>query len=380
MSATPPGTTPPEGTPQENAPQPTPQPTAPGPVPPTAPPATAPRPTAPDEPSTMALAVDHVVPGTRDLPSRKRWKVVATTLSLVAALGLVGIYANYAVPKWLDESAKPSDAATDQRIQDDLDKEETAFTAAVDYDRSPPETWRVVLDRPLTAPEQRRLGTLDGDAEAARGYLTSLGGRTLRHPSSFDDRADLMPRFTGTDATVFLMNLFSRRQSKLTVLSMEAVDVSCRTPTARTVVDLPPQGGAAYEGVLFDLSTPAAPPIVTDAGPLQGQPHFAHRKIDLGGGESPGGLRVEAVTRAKTCDWAIEAKYRDEYQGFGALVLKDGDKPFVAEGTPLKPEQLWVRDSSEPRGRQWLPCHERPAESACAAWYEGHAGTAGAAR
>ncbi|WP_128978586.1 hypothetical protein [Streptomyces roseicoloratus] len=301
--------------------------------------------------------------GTAHLTPRKRLKAVAWFLAGAAVLGALAYGGSFV----LDRLTQPSRAEQDQRTQEDLDRAEAPFTAGVDYDDTPPGPWKVVLDRPLTAAEQRRIAAMR-DPGAAREYLTSLGGRTLRFPAAFERRTDLAMTYYPRDATVLHVNLFSKRQTQLTITAMEAVNVSCRPPTARTVLVLPPQGGAAYDGVLFDLGKPGAVPIITDEGDDQGRPYFGPRKIDLGDGASPGGLRVEAVAKGESCTWEIKAKYRDAYQSFGSVILKDGTKPFFAEAAPDRPEQLWYWEASRPNGQQWVPCHRKPAESVCDEW------------
>ncbi|MFF6776221.1 hypothetical protein ACFY8W_22020 [Streptomyces sp. NPDC012637] len=313
------------------------------------------------------------MPNTLHLPAAKRRRTIGVRVAVGVGLAVV---AAVAATSW-QVMSQPAVTKSEQEAQDALDKQEAPFTVGVDYDQTPPQGWKVALDRLLTEAERQGLAARR-DPEKARAYLLSLGGRTIRYPSGFEDRTDLAMKYTGADATALHLNLFSKRQAQLTITSMEAVDVSCHAPTAKTVVVWQSQGGAAYEGVLFDLTTPGATPVITDEGDDQGAPYFGVRKIDLGGGASPGGLRVEALTRGRSCTWEIKAKYRDAYQGFGTVTLKDGEKPFAAEATPARPEQLWIMDASKPDAEQWVPCHDRPEDTSCRAWREGRAADASA--
>ncbi|MFC8508924.1 hypothetical protein ACFU3J_13105 [Streptomyces sp. NPDC057411] len=305
------------------------------------------------------------MPNTLHLSSAGRWKAIALRVAVGVGLAVAGAVG---VLVW-QLATEPVVTRSGQETEDALDMEETPFTAGVDYDGTPPAAWKIVLDRPLTPAEQRRLAATV-HPEDARDFLTSLGGRTLRYPAAFEGRSDLAQAYFGRDATVLHMDLFSKRKAPLTITWMEVVNLSCHAPTARTVVVFPPQGGADYEGVLFDLARPGAVPIITDEGSHQGQPYFGPRRIALGDGASPGGLRVEAVTQGRSCTWEIKAKYRDAYQHFGSLTLKDGTKPFSAEAAPSRPEQLWYMDASKPDGQQWVPCHVRPEEDTCREWRE----------
>ncbi|KKZ74295.1 hypothetical protein VO63_08905 [Streptomyces showdoensis] len=136
---------------------------------------------------------------------------------------------------------------------------------------------------------------------------------------------------------------------------MEAVDLRCRPSTARFVLRHPAQGEATYPGVHFDLRRPGATPMITDEGDDQGQRYFDRRRIDLGGGSEPGGLRIAATVDAQSCDWAIRAAYRDASGTRGEVVLRDGDEPFHAEGLPAAPEQFYLAQVAPYR---LTPCHE----------------------
>lgn len=309
-----------------------------------------------------------MVPGAANLPPRKRGKAVGLYLALGFFAFVGGAVLSYLLGWGGDTVTQKPRTANEQKAAETLDQEETPFTVAIEYDHSPPDIWTVVLDRTLTEEEQREFSMLSG-WEEVRQYLTSLGGRTLRYPPLFE-ASSLPHKLWGTDSTVFTMNLFSKRDAQLSIVDMQAVNVSCQEPTAKAVFVAPPQGGAAYDGILYDLARPGFGPIITDEE-HQGEHYFSRRKIDLGGGESPGGLRVEALTRGKSCTWEIEARYHDAYQNTGSLMLKDGKKPFYAEAAPARPQQLWVFNAGAQAGEQpWVPCHTEVDDLNCESWLE----------
>ncbi|ORT53985.1 hypothetical protein BKD26_36950 [Streptomyces sp. CB03238] len=151
---------------------------------------------------------------------------------------------------------------------------------------------------------------------------------------------------------------------------MAPVNISCTEPTARTVVTISGQGQALYPGVVVDLVSDDAMLYIADEGPDRGQPYFTRRRIDLGGGLEPGGLRVEALVSDQSCKWEIRARYRDAQQNAGEVTLRDGDKPFFAEAVPDDPEQYWQSNDHTVVARgsapTFLPCHEMPDEPICA--------------
>ncbi|MFH0244599.1 hypothetical protein ACGRHY_19790 [Streptomyces sp. HK10] len=283
-------------------------------------------------------------------------------LSLILFIGAAVV--GYAIGYVGDSQTQQDRTANEKRAEEVEDRKEEPFTATVEYDDSPPEVWKIVLDRTLTEAEQKRLSAFRV-SEEARKYLTSLGGRTIRYTSLLNsDPMDLVPQ-AGGNSTVFKMNLFSKRDTQLSITDLKAVDVSCREPTAKAVIVFPPQGGAAYEGILYNLAKPDLGPIITDEK-YQGEHYFSRRKINLGGGESPGGLRVEAVTQRQSCTWELEAHYRDAYQNFGTVRLRHGDKPFYAEGIPARPQQLWYMNIGAQAGEDmWLSCGDDTEDPFC---------------
>ncbi|MFE3742220.1 hypothetical protein [Streptomyces sp. NPDC059134] len=333
------------------------------------------RPDPPEPPSRNALrplvrgALAHFLPGTEGLGGRRTLLVYVAAVVVTGAL-LAG--AGYLLSFGLDLFTTPQRVQAEQNGDDRLDEQKPPFTAGVAYAPAP-HLWRIVLDRPLSPAEARRLASIakGGDfSKDAWEYLRPLGGRIVRYPTTLMRTGPPPPDYDPqairpSDSTVFTMNLLSERKSQLSIVGMKAVDVSCHTPTAKTVVAYPPQGEQVYAGVRFDLTDDGSEPIITDAGSDVGEPYFARKKIDLGGGLEPGGLRVEALVHDTSCEWRIEARYQEANGQTGEVVLGDGKKPFFAEATPTEPEQFWIMDFSR-LADPLVACHQHPENPTCA--------------
>jgi len=282
-------------------------------------------------------------------------------------LAVGGYAATFAYDLWSTDARIREEREAEARI----DLERDPFSGSITYDTSLPEDFKIVLDRPLTAQEAAVLEATP--TEEVWNYLEPLGGRLIRRFSgpiaeppigwSWEDGPEW------PEATVFTMTLLSARTSQLSIVDMDPVNVSCAEPTGVTVVDYPPAGQAAYPGVVVDLQHDDPTLFISDEGPDQGEPYFSRRRIDVGGGLEPGGLRVEAAVLDQSCEWEIEARYRDAQQNAGQIILDDGGRPFLAEASPARPDQYWlasyaVGDLTEER--TFVPCHEMPDTYACA--------------
>ncbi|MFD8922331.1 hypothetical protein ACFV0Y_31595 [Streptomyces sp. NPDC059569] len=321
--------------------------------------------------SLIRRALAHFLPGTEGLGGGRCTLLVYTAAVAVTAVLLAG--AAYLLSFGLDLFTTPQRVRAEQNEGDRLDEQKPPFTAGIAYAPAP-SLWKIVLDRTLSPAEVRRLESIakGGDfSEDAWEFLRPLGGRIVRFPTTLKLTGPPPPdydpqEFHPSDATMFTMNLLSERTSQLSIVGMKPVDVSCHAPTAKTVVAYPPQGEQVYAGARFDLTDDGAEPIITDEGNDVGEPYFARKKIDLGGGLEPGGLRVEALVLDKSCEWRIKARYQEANGQTGEVVVGDGKKPFFAEATPSKPEHLWITDFSQPVN-PLVACHKHPENLMCAA-------------
>ncbi|MFJ9828332.1 hypothetical protein ACIRSU_28785 [Streptomyces sp. NPDC101160] len=309
----------------------------------------------PRGPSLSDLALERVAPGAQVPPSR-RTRVLVRGLLVIAAGLLATAVLGQAVTYVYDTLFAGSRVRAEDDAQKQLDHEESPFTAATDPDLSAldEDGWTIVLDRPLTAREQRSLEAVPigptGYGRDAWRILGPLGARVIGSTPHMVDA----PVPNGP-TTTFKLNLFSDRTSQLAITDMRAVNVRCSPSTARFVLRHPAQGATPYPGVLFDLRRPSPAPVVTDEGDGQGQHYFDRWKIDLGGGSTPGGLRVAATVGEKSCSWEIAAAYRDAAGTRGEVVIRDGAAPFRAEAEPAAPDQYFLVQVSPYR---LTPCHE----------------------
>ncbi|MFI6578719.1 hypothetical protein ACIBFB_23275 [Nocardiopsis sp. NPDC050513] len=319
-------------------------------------------------PSALGILRDRYLPEGRDVPRRTRLRAWAIYVVLTLLTVVGGFVATFAYDVWSTEARLREERAA----QVEVDQESAPFTSSITYDTSTADTFSIVLDRPLTAEEGETLQTVP--ATEVWDFLRPLGGRLIRDfgglqtgpPGGWSWEE---PGATGEfGAAVFNMNLLSTRTSQLSIVDMTPVNISCAEPTAVTVVDYPPAGQASYPGVVVDLNDNDPTLYIADEGPDQGQPYFSRRRIDLGGGLEPGGLRVEALVQGRSCEWEIEARYVDAQQNTDEVLLRDGDRPFFAEAPPERPEQYWLAAYAygEAEGRTFVPCHETPEVFSCA--------------
>ncbi|MDX3077496.1 hypothetical protein [Streptomyces sp. MI02-7b] len=290
---------------------------------------------------------------------RKRRRTLIVTLALCVVTAAMGWASDYF-------SVGPF-ASAEHEAQKENDATESPFIVSMRPEKSEPRAWALVLDRELSAPEARKM-TSSKDSSAAFSYLTSLGGRALAYapllenaPKRYQDRQIT----DGTEfAAVFKLNILSVRDKAVVIDDWEVVDARCEPSTAKTVVAFPPQGGAAYEGIRLHIPPRADEPVLTDDADGQGEPYFSTRRMEVGGGQPSGGLRVEAIASAgRSCTWGIKVHYVDAYQNDGYVRLKDGKGgPLVlhAESVPRNPRQKWVSGSVP-----WTACHEEPQEPMC---------------
>ncbi|MFD3483521.1 hypothetical protein [Streptomyces sp. NPDC058665] len=89
---------------------------------------------------------------------------------------------------------------------------------------------------------------------------------------------------SGGFADVFRMNIMSTRSSAVVIDGWKVTDVTCGKSTAQTIVEIPPQGGATYEGLQLHIPPFAGEPVVSDDAEGQGEPYFRTRYIEVGGG------------------------------------------------------------------------------------------------
>ncbi|MEU4337347.1 hypothetical protein AB0F59_22330 [Micromonospora lupini] len=259
----------------------------------------------------------------------------------------------------------PSSVAETNDSQKEYDASQSPFTVSVQPERGEPDAWTMVLDRELTATETQRMQ----DSSSPFAYLRGLGGHPLEYASYLDnapqryrDQQTSSGRMENVDA--FKISFLSARDYPVTIDDWRVVDLTCVKSTRKTVVSRPSEGGVAYQGISLHLPPRADEPVLTDDTEGQGKPYFDTRFIEVGGGQSTGGLRVEAIAPpGQSCEWGIEVHYTDAHGQDEYLPLKDGDGEPVrihTESAPTNPRQKWVFGSVP-----WTPCHLQPQGDLC---------------
>jgi hypothetical protein len=251
--------------------------------------------------------------------------------------------------------------------QKEYDASQLPFVTSTHPETTEPEFWAMVLDRELTDQEVGVL-TAKQDSTSAFAYLQSLGGHPLGHAAPLENappqyrEQNLNGRIEFMDT--LKVSFLSTRSHSVIIDDWKAVDVTCTTSAATTVVAYPPQGGEPYQGIRLHLPPRPNEPVLTDDAEGQGEPYFKNRYIEVGGGQSAGALRVEAIApRGQTCEWGVEVHYVDAHQKEDRVVLKDrSGNPLRLRTTsiPAQPTQKWVFGAVP-----WTACHENPQEAMC---------------
>ncbi len=321
-----------------------------------------------EEPTTFDVLEQRYYPEGRGAPRRVRVRAWAVSIVLALIATVAGFAGTYAYDLWSAEARLREERAA----QAALDQAGAPFTSTISYDTSASDPLKVILDRPLTSEEAEELSTLG--ASSAWEFLRGLGGRAV--PNVYTG-AEVAPvggwswqeaqTNIQTGSAVFTMTVMSARNSQVSIVDMTPTNVSCTKPTATTVVEYAAGGQATYPGVIVDITHDEPTLLILDEGSDQGQPYFSRRRIDLGGGLEPGGLRVHAVTAGQTCEWEIQARYVDARQNSGEVVLNNDGEPFLVESVPQRPEQHWTLFPG-PDGNPVMSCRDTwqaPAEGGC---------------
>ncbi|MEU5719120.1 hypothetical protein AB0G71_25800 [Streptomyces sp. NPDC020403] len=244
---------------------------------------------------------------------------------------------------------KPS-VNRENEANEEYDANKVPFTVSVRPEEDEPEAWAVVLDRALTPEEKQKLVAVENDRSGAFSYLKKLGGRPLASVATLENAPkrytdQLVSSTLGGYADVFQMNVMSTRSTSVVINGWQVTDVTCRNMTGYTVVVLPEQGGTTYEGLQLHIPPLVGEPVLTDETDGQGESYFSTHYIEVGGGQSSGGLKVNAIAPwGKSCQWGINVRYTDPYQTARWVQLKDGNgKPLRirTDSLPADARQTW---------------------------------------
>lgn len=315
-----------------------------GPVPPV--PAPVPVPPAPDaRPGARARAAGHLAEvvdpdgvqsghSGRKIAARWVYGVVAALLALLVS-GVVNI--------WFTGPTVRAEKDAEKKVEDTEEKGTDPFVVRI-REEDPGDWPTYVLSRPLTESEKRKLRSFGPGApgsfvesRAAKRYLETLGAR----PYSRD--------------MTYSLTFFSARKSPLSITNLRARKLRCTEPDTVTVIQFISQGNSSVATVYFDLREPDFPALTADTdGGHHDEPYFNHNRIDLGADVTPGALRVSGWSDEKTCEWDIQAEYRNADGVFETTIENTGGKPFVALGISRKYREYWTRIPYD--GGYWEVC------------------------
>ncbi|MEU8825429.1 hypothetical protein [Streptomyces sp. NPDC048636] len=233
----------------------------------------------------------------------------------------------------------------------EYDANKVPFTVSVQPEEDEPEAWAMVLDRALTPEEKQKLVAVENDRSGAFSYLKKLGGRPLADKATLEKapkryKEQLVSSTLGGYADVFQMNVMSTRSTAVVINGWQVTDVTCRKSTGHTIVRLPEQGGASYEGLQLHIPPLVGEPVLTDETEGQGESYFSTHYIEVGGGQPSGGFKVRAIApRGKSCQWGIKVRYTDSYQTARWVQLQDSNgRPLHirTDSIPMDARQDWV--------------------------------------
>ncbi|MEV7124374.1 hypothetical protein [Kitasatospora griseola] len=281
----------------------------------------------------------------------RRVRFVALTL----AAALVSSVGGWWLAHELDNVGSVDTARHEDAAQQSVDNARQPIDVTVaqetfeEYDPNTfPDTWYIILDKPLSAETQRALTaiTVNGDdfREAPRKtweLLKSLGGRLLT-----DQPTMKMPEhstWAGT-TTSFRLGLESRKTAPVNIDNITAADVNCAPADAAVVVRYPPAGESPMRNLALDLSARSKVLLVEDEeGGRQGKPYFQGASIALGQNQTGSNLQIDAITKNETCTFKLKAAYRvagEAAPGTPLEILNNG-KPFKVEGSPERAVQYF---------------------------------------
>lgn len=314
------------------------------------PPATAaqpPRQSDADEGNGARESFASIVAETLGLAPGSSRRRLAVTLLVMLSIAFMAVFRDTLTGYLM---IKPS-VNRENDANEEYDANKVPFTVSVRPEEDEPEAWAVVLDRALTPEEKQKLVAVENDRSGAFSYLKKLGGRPLASVATLENapkryKDQLASPTLGGYADVFQMNVMSTRSTSVVINGWQVTDVTCRKNTGYTVVVLPEQGGTSYEGLQLHIPRPlVGEPVLTDETDGQGESYFSTHYIEVGGGQSSGGLKVNAIAPwGKSCQWGIKVRYTDPYQTERWVQLKDGNgKPLRirTDSIPTDARETW---------------------------------------
>lgn len=225
------------------------------------------------------------------------------------------------------------DTRVSSAADDKVDREGPAFTASVRRNTEGPEAW--LFDTPFPAGEERQILGMPKDLA---GFTAAHHGRGVFYSDVWNSTMGVAVQGYSEE---WLVDVLSDRKASLVVTDMRLKDLRCTPAKARTVIVQRGEGMGSYEGMLFDVARADTPLITGEDEDHYGEPFFTHKKIDLGNGATPGGLRIQVTSGNQDCAWkAFEVTYVDT-EGTHKQDITDGGKEFGVRGIAEHPEQVY---------------------------------------
>jgi hypothetical protein len=277
-----------------------------------------------------------VVPEAADADRRRRnrkllvglgWPALTAVLALLVTSGWGWLTAEH-------------DARVSSEADDKVDRAGPAFSASVRQDTEGADA--TIFDAPFSALDTAKLMGMRARDDTLPAFTKARHGRPI-----FVSDALLRPMQVASPgygyAEAWLVDILSDRHASLVIDDLRIKGLTCTPAKADTVIEKLGQGAGSYDGMFFDLTSSTGDPRITgDGEQYYGEPYFAHKKIDLGNGATPGGLRIQVFTGTKDCTWkAFEATYVDS-EGRHTRDITDNGKDFHARGFAANPRQMFL--------------------------------------
>ena len=218
-----------------------------------------------------------------------------------------------------------------KQIEDTLDRQGPAFSATVR--QSPPKNlYALAFNKPFTITEKLELFKAKNDKPALEKFIKSHNGNKLGFPnidvSGFSE--------------AWHINLLGDRKASLVITGMTLKGLKCKPAAANTVLIEQSQGVSDYVGMIYDLINSPTKPLITDINDTHWrQPFFEYKRITLGNGAEPAGLRVEVTSGFQDCTWdAFETTYVDA-TGTHKQDITNHGKKYAVHGVAKRPEQVY---------------------------------------
>lgn len=281
-------------------------------------------------PSVVNDVIETVLPDAADTDRRRRNRKILIRVGWAVVSSLV----LFLLTKGIDLLTSEHDARVTSEADDKVDRKGPAFSASVRQDTENAEA--SLYDAPFSDQEKQQIL---GPPRGLRPFSETHHGRRVFYSDIW--RLATPSQWWGY-SEAWLADLVSDRQAALVINSMRMKGVRCTPAKANTVTITHGEGQGSYDGMLFDVTRSTSVPLITgNDEDLYGEPYFAHKKIDLGNGATPGGLRIQVTSGTKDCTWkAFEVTYVDS-AGTHTQDITNNGKDFTVHGISEHPEQVY---------------------------------------